>query len=68
MWFGSASRESFRQPDELPDFPDFFHERFAREFLPHLQFHNVGSFSLYRCRMFSSGRLADGSLIGMAEV
>jgi hypothetical protein len=34
--FGVAAGKRFRQPDELSDFPDFFRERFAREFLPHL--------------------------------
>ena len=39
-----AAGKGFRQTNELSDFPDFFRERFAREFLPHLQFH--GSFNL----------------------
>jgi len=51
---GGAAGESFHQPEELSDLPDFFLERFAREFLPHLQFHDAGSLSLCRRRMFSN--------------
>jgi hypothetical protein len=40
---GGVTGKRFCQPDELPDFPDFFRKRFAREFLPHFQFHGVGS-------------------------
>ena len=54
LGFGRAAGKSFCQSDELSDFPDFFHERFAGELFPHLQFHNVGSFSLCRCRIFSN--------------
>src|ERR1039457_5061481 len=52
--FRSATGKSFCQPDELSDFPDLFRERLTREFLPHCQFHIVGSFSLCRCRIFSN--------------
>lgn len=33
------------QADELADFPDFLLERFAREFVSHLRFHNTGNFN-----------------------
>jgi hypothetical protein len=36
--------KGFRQPDQLTDLPDFFLEWLAREFLPHLRFHDLWQF------------------------
>jgi hypothetical protein len=49
-----AAGKSFYQPDELADFSDFFLERLAREFFSHRLFHNFGSFSLWRRKIFSN--------------
>src|SRR5580765_6985393 len=58
FWVGGlpegAAWKAPRQPDKLADLADFFRERFACEFLAHLQFHSVGSFNLCRCRMVSN--------------
>lgn len=61
---GRAAGKSFRQPEKLPDFPDVFRKRFTREFLPHLQFHNVGRFSLCRRRIFSNCVLSRSASVG----
>ena len=54
LGFGRAAGKRFCQSNELSHFTDFFRKRFACELFPHLQFHNVGSFSLCRCRIFSN--------------